>query len=302
MRSLALLTLPLLTGCAALAPARPSPRPPPPVARAAPAPAPAFDVAQLPVWVPPPQPAAPADDESYAPQVEVAEEALAPRGVRAQVAEAAESFVFALAAEVLLPPDSEVELAATKGKAANVRRAIPAARPGPVIARRAVKLVGVRSLKRVARHVPDDCSGLVRTSYESAGIDLVSGGFRPGENAVSAIWRLARRAGALHRRAPRPGDLVFFRETYDRNRDGRRNDGLTHIGVVETVRADGTVTFIHRASRGVTRSKLNPRKPRLFRTERGETLNDYLRPKSKRLRAYLTGELFVGYAAADRLR
>ena len=175
-------------------------------------------------------------------------------------------------------------------------------RPGPVIARRAVKLVGVRNLKRVVRHVPDDCSGLARATYESAGIDLVSGGFRPGENAVSAIWRLARSAGALHRRAPAPGDLVFFRETYDRNRDGRRNDGLTHIGVVESVAADGTVTFIHRASKGVTRSRLNPRKPRLFRTEKGETLNDYLRPKSKRLRAYLTGELFVGYAAADRLR
>jgi cell wall-associated NlpC family hydrolase len=298
MRTLALLALPLLTG---LAPSTVHAEPALPAAAARAAPAARFDVTQLPVWVPPPAPAAPPEAESYAPQAEVPEDTLPARSVRAQVAEAGEAFVFALAAEVFLPPDSEVALTAGK-PAAQVRAATFQGRPGPVIARRAVKLVGVRNLKRVVRHVPDDCSGLARASYESAGIDLVSGGFRPGENAVSAIWRLARRAGALHRKTPKAGDLVFFRETYDRNRDGRRNDGLTHIGVVESVAPDGTVTFIHRASRGVTRSKLNPRQPRTFRTPRGETLNDYLRPKSKRLRAYLTGELFVGYAAADKLR
>ncbi|MBF5042482.1 NlpC/P60 family protein [Aggregicoccus sp. 17bor-14] len=289
MRTLALLTLPLLAA-PALAASQPAPRP---------VPAPHFDVAQL--WVPPPLPAPPPDTDTYAPQPEEAEEAPPTRSAREQVAEAGEAFVFALAAEVFLPPDSEVVPAAGAG-AVQARPATFSGRPGPVIARRAVKLVGVRNLRRVVRHVPDDCSGLVRASYESAGIDLVGGGFRPGENAVTAIWRLARRQGALHRHTPHPGDLVFFRETYDRNRDGRRNDGLTHIGVVESVDPDGTVTFIHRASKGVTRSKLNPRQPRTFRTPRGETLNDYLRPASKRLRAYLTGELFVGYAAADRLR
>jgi hypothetical protein len=283
------LLLTLLTACALLASPRAEARP-----------TPGFDPAGMSVWVPPPAPDAPPDAESYAPGSEE-ERAPPPRSARAQAAEVSEAFVFALAAEVFLPPDAEVQPAAGK-PTVQARPATFQGRPGPVIARRAVRLVGVRNLKRVVRHVPDDCSGLVRASYESAGIDLVSSDFRAGENAVTGIWRHARRVGALHRRAPHPGDLVFFRETYDRNRDGRRNDGLTHVGVVESIAADGTVTFIHRASKGVTRSRLNARQPRVFRNAKGETLNDYLRPKSKRLRAYLTGELFVGYAAADRLR
>jgi hypothetical protein len=93
--------------------------------------------------------------------------------------------------------------------------------------------------------------------------------------------------------------LVFFRETYDRNRDGRRNDGLTHVGIVERVDKDGTVTFIHRANQGIKRSRMNPRLPKLRQTPRGKVVNDFIRQKSSLSRGYLAGELFVGFARAD---
>jgi hypothetical protein len=170
------------------------------------------------------------------------------------------------------------------------------------IVERSAQLVGERNLNRVSRGVPNDCSGFVRLAYLAAGIDLVAHGFLAGENAVSAIFRRALDVGNVHHTAPRPGDLVFFRETYDRNRDGRRNDGMTHIGVVESVDADGTVTFIHRGGKGVARGRLNLSAPAKHQLGNGgPVLNDYIRPATKSTRAYLAGELFAAFASPEGL-
>ena len=170
------------------------------------------------------------------------------------------------------------------------------------IVERAVQLLGLKRLSRAERGVPDDCSGLVRAAYLKAGIDLVSHGFLAGENAVTAIYRRAETRGALHQGEPQPGDLVFFRETYDRNRDGRRNDGLTHVAVVERVAADGTLTFIHRGLKGIARSHMNLGAPRTHRVgQDGPVINDYLRPAARGQRAWLTGELFAGFASPGAL-
>jgi hypothetical protein len=94
-----------------------------------------------------------------------------------------------------------------------------------------------------------------------------------------------------------PGDLVFFRETYDQNRDGRRNDGLTHVGLVEDVDAAGTVTVIHRVSRGVVRYRMNLARPEVQKDPRtGAVLNDRLRAPGRGRPQVLTGQLFAAYA------
>jgi hypothetical protein len=202
---------------------------------------------------------------------------------------------------LVIPPPSAVE--ADPPPAPSARRGAPPQRPStrrPEIVRRAAALVGV-PLRQVSRSVPDDCTGFVRLAYQHAGIDLMEHGSLPSENGVTAIHRGARAKGALHRRRPRPGDLVFFRETYDRNRDGRRNDGLTHIGIVESVDPRGTVTFFHRGSQGVARARLNLLHPTKRTWKDGAVVNDYIRRKSARSRAYLTGELFSGFASPDKL-
>src|SRR2546421_13003817 len=96
-----------------------------------------------------------------------------------------------------------------------------AASLGLQIAQRADSFVGRRS--PAAR---DDCSGFVSAIYRQAGIDLRAPE-RPGENGVTNIRRRAASARAL-RRSPRPGDLVFFRNTY--------REGLSHVGIVDSVR------------------------------------------------------------------
>jgi hypothetical protein len=204
------------------------------------------------------------------------------------------------------PPEPRVDPTAVVARAQPAARKAPAARPargvGDRIASSASRLVGVASLKQVDRTVPDDCTGVVRIAYGSAGIEVMPRDGRRGDNGVTHIYQHARRLGAVHKGKPRPGDLVFFRETYDRNRDGRRNDGLTHVGVVERVEPDGTVLFVHRGSKGVARVRMNLQRPTTHRARKGgEVVNDYIRAASRKHRAYLTGELFAGFASPGPL-
>lgn len=196
--------------------------------------------------------------------------------------------------------------ASTKTRSAPPSRPRSASRAsrelGARIAARAAKVVGVSSVHQVDRSLPDDCTGVVRLAYESVGIELMTGPGRAGNNGVTHIYQRARSLGALHKDRPQPGDLVFFRETYDRDRDGRRDDGLTHVAVVETVAKDGTVTFVHRGSKGVARSRMNLSSPRVHRARGSNTVvNDYLRRASQGRRAYLSGELFAGFASPGPL-
>jgi cell wall-associated NlpC family hydrolase len=159
-------------------------------------------------------------------------------------------------------------------------------------------LVGKSQIKAGGRAYPNDCTGLVEAVYAQAGLAL-KGNAKPGDNGVTALYRYALNHGRVYNGGrPVPGDLVFFRETYDQNRDGRRNNGLTHVGLVDRVDADGTVTVIHRVKRGVVRYRMNLSKPRVAKDpSSGKILNDTLRAPSPAGSFALTGQLFVAYAS-----
>jgi hypothetical protein len=142
----------------------------------------------------------------------------------------------------------------------------------------------------------DDCTSFVRAIYEPLGVNLLTEA-EPGDNGVTAMWRFASHHGRIFEGGrPLPGDLVFFKETYDLNRDGQTNDGLTHIGLVEDVEPDGTVLVIHRVARGVVRYRMNLGAPTQLRTTAGKRLNDWLRTEAPGSRPRLTAELFAGFA------
>jgi cell wall-associated NlpC family hydrolase len=189
------------------------------------------------------------------------------------------------------------------GESEAARKTVAAKRAAPVALSeralwRAKAWVGLRSLTTVSTSVNDDCSGLTRLAFRAQGLDLLPPDLLPEENGVKAIYRKAAALGAV-RETPERGDLVFFKDTFDRNRDGRINDGLTHIGIVERVAPDGTVTFVHKSGGLVKRSRLNLAQPEARRDAQGHVLNDWLRRKDKRNRGYLTGELVAGFAAVD---
>ncbi len=197
---------------------------------------------------------------------------------------------FARAAAPRVTPSEE---AADEGLA-QPRAAPPGARDTAV--KLAQGLVGKRAIVLGGKKYGDDCTGLVSGVYAQLGMDLLSGGER-GDNGVTAIWRYASTHGRLFEGGrPVAGDLVFFRETYDFNRDGHVNDGLTHIGLVETVGEDGTVRVIHRVARGVVRYKMNLQFRDSAVNPAGQPVNDYLRAAGSQQKPQLTAQLFAGYA------
>lgn len=209
----------------------------------------------------------------------------APVGARATLAERYEPFSRPAAARAIPAPE------APKPSPLVVR---PGARDAAVSTARA--LLGRSQLVVAGRRFGDDCTGLVRAALEPLGLPLMSRA-QAGDNAVTAIWRFAAQHGRVFQGGqPVPGDLVFFRETYDLNRDGRRNDGLTHVGLVEAVEADGTVAVIHRVARGVVRYRMNLAHPGQHVDGAGRRLNDWLRTEAPGARPHLIGELFAGYA------
>lgn len=159
-------------------------------------------------------------------------------------------------------------------------------------------LMGQKQIKVSGRSWPADCTGFVEAAHSRAGVSL-RGSAQKGDNGVTAFYRYAQARGRVYTRGtPRPGDLVFFRETYDRNRDGRRNDGLTHVALVDEVEPDGTVIVIHRVSRGVARYRMNLAQPQLKRDPKtGAVLNDMLRGAGAGKAPVLTGQLFAAYAS-----
>ncbi len=144
-----------------------------------------------------------------------------------------------------------------------------------------------------------DCSGFVFSALRSAGVKVSSylPKRNPGEGGVSLLYRLAKERGLLHKhKVPDIGDLVFFDNTHDRNGNGKMDDPLTHVGIVEKVDPDGTVTFIHKVRRGILRYKLNLFHPHLRRDPKtGKVFNHYIRRGTGD--TGLTGELFAAFAS-----
>lgn len=168
------------------------------------------------------------------------------------------------------------------------------------IVRTATRLVGARTIDVNGQRIAYDCAGVTRAVFLQHGIDLYESRIADQQaNGVRLIYNHIRQHGKLHQGpAARPGDLVFFDNTWDANRDRRINDRLTHVGIVERQDADGTITFISRVAGAVERYRMNLGLPHVYRTAEGKVLNDHIRRKDSDDSAttrYLTGELFAAF-------
>ncbi|MDF0666203.1 MAG: CHAP domain-containing protein [Nitrospira sp.] len=164
----------------------------------------------------------------------------------------------------------------------------------------AARLVGARTITSQGKRIAYDCAGVTRAIFLEHGIDLYRGGFNdPKGNGVRLIHNHVLQHGTLHRGSNvSPGDLVFFDNTWDFNGDGKVNDPLTHVGVVERLEPDGTVVFISRVGKAIARYHMNLDHPHIHKTAQGLVLNDYMRRKlatDPDHAARLTGELFSSY-------
>lgn len=202
-------------------------------------------------------------------------------------------------------------LAACGGPGRAVRTSRPALTgdlPARLAARAASFLGHAGSFRVGGERFNADCTGFVEAVYETEGIPLRSlmRLAAPRERSgVAAAYHAVQRFGHLFGGGgewPAPGDLVFWHDTYDRNRNGRPDDPYTHVGVVEYV-AGGTVVFLHFGGKGVARGAMTPDRPEEPAAD-GYLLNSRLRAKPPRIgdAPLLAGALFAAYGRIDPTR
>jgi hypothetical protein len=157
-----------------------------------------------------------------------------------------------------------------------------------------------------AQRFNPDCSGFVESVYEAEGLPLRALMERVAprdRSAVSAAYRALDRFGQTFGAGvrPLPGDLVFFNHTYDRDRNGRLDEHLSHVGIVEAVSGD-TVVFLHRGGTGVVRAFMTLARRDEARAGDGRELNSPLRRKPSDFGGAprLSGQLFAAYGRLRR--
>jgi cell wall-associated NlpC family hydrolase len=167
---------------------------------------------------------------------------------------------------------------------ASAPHAPPRALPHDAAVHRAIQtasgLVGQRDIVVDGVRYGDGCSALVRAAFGEAGHPLPA-----SVTDVASLHQLARREGSLRKGRPTAGDLVFLAD-----RPGGQPE---HVGMVERVGEGGTVTVLHRTSRGVVRLRVNAGQPWRARGDDGRILNDVLVVGGGRIPV---GRLLVAYA------
>lgn len=165
-------------------------------------------------------------------------------------------------------------------------------------------LLGEQKLVVRGKRFNLDCSGLILAIYHGAGIDLSRAYPLYEGNGVRRLYRYLEERQRLHgNKRPQPGDLIFWDNSYDRNGDGDFNDELTHIGMVVSVDAYGTVTYIHHNyTRGIVLEKMNLFR-RDVREEQGRRINSAMRSRNAPEApggVSLAGELFRTFGRPPR--
>ena len=108
-----------------------------------------------------------------------------------------------------------------------------------------------------------DCSGALLAIYYRSGIDLEKCYAGYEGNGVKRLYSSLRDNKLIFSpKEPKPGDIIFWDNTYDRNEDGKFNDYFTHAGMVVSVDKKGTITYVHHNYRqGLIYEKMNLKYP-----------------------------------------
>ncbi len=165
------------------------------------------------------------------------------------------------------------------------------------IAKESIGLTYVPAVKD--KKFTSDCIGFVRYVYYKAGVDItkISGNGRGG---VSSLYDgMDKRNWIYDDFPPAPGDLIFFDNTYDANRNRKWDDELTHIGIISGFGKHNTIFYIHYASGKIKEDRINLKYPNThaFRQKDGKLyiINSHLRinrGEGYRKKEYLSSSFF----------
>jgi len=122
-----------------------------------------------------------------------------------------------------------------------------------------------------------DCIGTVSAIFYGMHIDVQGDFSRYSGNGVSRLYESLKALNVLHKDTyPRPGDVIFWDNTWDANGDGKLNDDpRTHAGVVIAVDPDGTIHYVHEhVLKGVTVEVMNLLHPTAYYGPEGKIINN----------------------------
>lgn len=80
-------------------------------------------------------------------------------------------------------------------------------------------------------------------------------------STTEMIYNYVNTNGKLYKENPKVGDIVFFDNTFDKNKDKEFNDKLTSIGIVVEIDKEGTIYFLYKTSKGVKLRMINLKHP-----------------------------------------
>jgi hypothetical protein len=124
-----------------------------------------------------------------------------------------------------------------------------------------------------------DCIGTVSAIFYGMNIDVQKDFRRYDGDGVNRLYQSIKALHTLHRDLyPRPGDIIFWDNTWDANGDGNLNDDpRTHAGIVLSVDKDGTIHYVHEhIIKGVTIEAMNLLHPRDYSDPQGRIINNAL--------------------------
>ncbi|MCL2705174.1 MAG: hypothetical protein FWE72_03090, partial [Spirochaetaceae bacterium] len=105
---------------------------------------------------------------------------------------------------------------------------------------------GAKNLVARGRSFNMDCSGIVAAIYYYAGIDLQKYYPHYSGTGTERIYATLKERKLLKKTyLPEPGDIIFWDNTFDRNRNKKDDDLLTHMGMVVSCDRQGNITYIH---------------------------------------------------------
>jgi hypothetical protein len=155
-----------------------------------------------------------------------------------------------------------------------------------------------------------DCIGTVSAIFYGVNVDIQRDFPRYSGNGVSRLYQSLDARGVVHKdRTPRPGDVIFWDNTWDANGNGvMGDDPRTHAGVVVGVDDDGTIRYVHEHVRqGVIVEVMNLRHPGEYYDARGKVINNAIALGSGITRTvnpehWVAGDLWNSFGDVLRVR
>ncbi len=132
------------------------------------------------------------------------------------------------------------------------------------------KVTLTNELKKEEKRFIFDCSGFIAAVFWSADISIFEKQASLSQTGTTTIYNTLKRFNKIYKSTPSKGDVIFF------NRTTKAEKPLSHVGLVVDVNENGTVTFIHAGSRGLTKGYINLNYPDLYRTN-NVIFNSYIR-------------------------